>query len=304
MQQKESNFVSAVGYLHNDAARVVPFLKRVRETLEARFAHYEIILVDDASKDGSVDEIKRFQSETDVPITIVHMSVSQGRELCMNAGLDFSIGDFVFEFDTLDTSYDAELLNKAYDTALTGYDIVTVGPEKNRKLSSSLFYSLFNRYSNSVYPLQTNVFRLLSRRAINRVHAVSATPAYRKAAYATSGLKLCALRDPSVRSGADEGERAALAINSLALYTDAAYRISLGLALLMLAGTFAVLLYTVVIYFGGNPIIGWPTTMTVITMGFFGVFALLAVVLKYLSLLVDLVFKQQKYLVESVEKLQ
>lgn len=43
--------------------------------------------------------------------------------------------------------------------------------------------------------------------------------------------------------------------------------------------------------------------MLVLTLGFFGVFLILAIVLKYLSLLVDLVFRHQKYLVESVEKL-
>ena len=44
--------------------------------------------------------------------------------------------------------------------------------------------------------------------------------------------------------------------------------------------------------------------MFVITVGFSGLFAVLTIVVKYLSLLVDLVFKQQKYLVESIEKLQ
>ena len=44
--------------------------------------------------------------------------------------------------------------------------------------------------------------------------------------------------------------------------------------------------------------------MFVLTLGFAGVFAVLAVVVKYLSLLVDLIFKKQKYLIESVEKIQ
>ena len=54
----------------------------------------------------------------------------------------------------------------------------------------------------------------------------------------------------------------------------------------------------------GHPVEGWTTTMFVITVGFSGLFAVLTIVVKYLSLLVDLVFKQQKYLVESIEKLQ
>ena len=55
---------------------------------------------------------------------------------------------------------------------------------------------------------------------------------------------------------------------------------------------------------GGKPIEGWTTTMLVLTLGFFGVFLILAVVLRYLTLLVDLVFKHQRYLVEGIEKIQ
>lgn len=44
--------------------------------------------------------------------------------------------------------------------------------------------------------------------------------------------------------------------------------------------------------------------MFVITVGFAGLFAVLTIVVKYLSLLLNLTFRQQKYLVESIEKLQ
>lgn len=39
------------------------------------------------------------------PLTILNMSLHQGVEQAMNAGLDAAIGDFVFEFDSLDTPY-------------------------------------------------------------------------------------------------------------------------------------------------------------------------------------------------------
>ena len=54
----------------------------------------------------------------------------------------------------------------------------------------------------------------------------------------------------------------------------------------------------------GHPVAGWTTTMFVITVGFAGLFAVLTIAVKYLSLLLELTFKQQKYLVESIEKLQ
>ena len=218
------------------------------------------------------------------------------------AGLDAAIGDFVYEFDTLQTPYAPEMIWQAYEKALEGNDIVTVGPEKTRACSR-LFYSVFNRFSRSAYPVGTDAFRLVSRRAINRVHAVSEHLPYRKAAYAASGLRVAALTF-SGRLAAEDGERLDLAADSLALYTAAGYRLSLTVTVGMLLLTLAELVYTLAVALTGRPIEGWTTTMFVLTVGFFGVFLVLTLVIKYLSLLVDLVFRRQKYLVESIEKLQ
>ena len=190
-QRKESNFVSVVGYLHDSSAFVQKFLEKVTGVMQRHFDHYEVILVDDCCRDDSVEQVRAFVSRAsqNVPVTIVTMSVWQGMELGMNAGVDISVGDFVFEFDSLEIDYEPELIFQAYQKALTGYDIVTVGPVKNRSFSSSLFYRVFNASSGSRYPIQTDVFRVLSRRAVNRVRAVSPTPAYRKAAYAASRME-------------------------------------------------------------------------------------------------------------------
>lgn len=308
-QKKESNFVSVVGYLHDSGASVTSFLEKVSGVMQTHFDHYEVILVDDCCRDESVKKVRDFvrQTSQNVPVTLVTMSVYQGVELGMNAGIDISIGDFVFEFDSLEINYDPELIFAAYQKAISGYDIVSVGPKKNRSFSSSLFYRVFNASSGSRYPIQTDVFRVLSRRAVNRVHAVSSTPAYRKAAYAASGLRAYSMREASIPHTRDVNEslRFSLAADSLVLYTNAGYKLSCGIAGLMLLATLLEFVYTLVIYLGGGkPIEGWTTTMLVLTLGFFGVFLILAVVLRYLTLLVDLVFKHQRYLVEGVEKIQ
>ena len=307
-REKESNFASAVVYLHDNEGQIIPFLERVWGELEQHFKQFEIIAVNDASRDGSVEEIRRFMAQKNrtMPLTIVNMSLYQGVELCMNAGLDLSIGDFIFEFDSLSLCYPEGQIFDAYRTALTGYDIVSVRPRRSRSLTSRLFYGVFNRFSGSNYKIGTDIFRVLSRRALNRVHAISATPAYRKAAYAASGLKLCAVELPAASSGADANQplRFSLAVNSLVLYTDVGYRVCAGISVLMLLCTLVELVYTLAVFLGGgHPIEGWTTTMLVLSVGFFGVFLILSLVLKYLSLVVDLIFRQQKYLVEGIEKL-
>ncbi|MEG2083902.1 MAG: glycosyl transferase family 2, partial [Oscillospiraceae bacterium] len=129
---------------------------------------------------------------------------------------------------------------------------------------------------------------------------------YRKAAYAASGLRLATVEYEQFGECAPSREyRADQAIDALALYTDAAYKTSLFISLALLAVTVFSIIYTFVIYFGAKkPVEGWTTTMILMSAGFFGVFLLFTFVIKYLSLLVDLVFRNQKYLVESVEKIQ
>ena len=282
MNTKEKNFVSAVVYLHNDGARAVEFCRAAAAELEAHFAQYELVVVDDACTDDTVARLREWGREQAAPLTILHMSIFHGLEDAMNAGLDAAIGDYVYEFDSTELCYPASLIFEAYRTALTGNDIVSVCPRSVRG-GSKLFYSIFNAHSNSAYKLRTDAFRLVTRRAINRVHASSAHLPYR-----------------TVKSRG----RFNLALDSLTLYTNFGFKASVTITLCMLALALAELLYTLIVFTTGHPVAGWTTTMFVITVGFAGLFAVLTIVVKYLSLLLNMTFRQQKYLVESIEKLQ
>lgn len=250
---KEKNYVSAVVYLGDDRDSVRPFLQVLCTSLSSRFGQYELILVDDASRDGSVDEARDFLKNLDMApaVSMIHMSIKQGIELAMNAGLDMAIGDFVWEFDSMRMPYPSEMILQAYDTSLAGSDIVAVSPSKNRNFLSNVFYKLFNSSSNSKYPLQTQVFRLLSRRAINRVRSITRSMPYRKAAYAASGLKMETLAFAAPAGPVAQPLSLAHAVDSLALYTGIASRIAIGIALLMLCLMLAAVVYTLVVFFGG-----------------------------------------------------
>jgi hypothetical protein len=100
-----------------------------------------------------------------------------------------SIGDAIFYKDG-NTIRRKNYNGDAFYKILEGYDIVTVSPKENDKLSSKLFYKTYNFFSKSKYKLRTDRFRILSRRAINRAFSISATIPYRKAMYINSGLKI------------------------------------------------------------------------------------------------------------------
>ena len=112
----------------------------------------------------------------------------------MHAGIDLSIGDFVYEFETVTVSYPVKMLREVYDTCLTGYDIVSAYPGHSGHKQSKIFYFLYNNLANTSYKFRTEAFRILSRRAINRVQSMSETLPYRKAAYANCGLNTKAMK--------------------------------------------------------------------------------------------------------------
>ena len=300
---KESNFVSAVVYLHNAGAAAADFFAALDGVLAEHFAHYELIAVNDGCTDDTVPALKKWAAASlAAPLTVGNMSLRRGVGRALNAGLDAAIGDFVFEFDRPEMNYDPGLIWQAYQKALTGFDVVTVCPSRQR-LTSRAFYRVFNRFSNSPYKLSTDAFRLVSRRAINRVKAISDDLAYRKAAYAASGLA-CASLTFEGAAEKDDGPRLDKAVDSLALYTDAGYKMSLGISLGMMILPLLALVYTVAVFLLGQPIAGWTTTMLVLAAGLSGLFFILTIAVKYLNLLVRLTFKKQSYLIEGVEKLQ
>lgn len=310
MMNKEKNFVSAVIYVHNAASGIEAFLKAIVSVLEQNFEHSEIICVNDFSDDASVEIIRNAsQYVTTTSISILNMSSFHGLELAMKAGVDFSIGDFVFEFDQPILDFESEIIMNVYRRALDGFDIVSASSDKKDKLSSRVFYRIFDLFSDLSYRMNSESFRILSRRVINRVGAMNKTVMYRKAMYAESGLKSDNLKYTS-RIGAkritdrkEKRYRFSLAADSLILFTDVGYKFSVMMTGIMMILSIFMLIYSITVYFTSMPVAGWTTTILFLSVVFFGLFGLLTIIIKYLQLIVNLVFKRQHYSFESIEKL-
>lgn len=304
---KEKNFVSAVVYCYNDANTISCFIENLDKTLADNFLKYEIVVVNDASTDESVNNIREYAAHKDGKvISLLNMSHTQGVEASMNAGVDLAIGDFVYEFDFACADFDWNTLMKVYRQALKGYDIVSACADKKMRMTSKLFYAIFNRYARLQYPLETETFRILSRRGINRIHSITQNIPYRKAAYANCGLAITSIRynplENVIRKN-HEG-RTSMAIISLILFTDVAYRVTLTLAVIMAVTAVCMGVYALTYKLMENPVEGWATTIIFLAFGFFGLFAIMAMIMKYLQTLVSLVFQKKNYLFESIEKLQ
>lgn len=310
MNNKENTFVSAVIYVHNAERRIEKFLQAIIGVMENNFENSEIICVNDASDDGSVSAITNISMKVNkTSITLINMSYFHGIELAMNAGVDLAIGDFVFEFDNTNLDFDEKLIMQIYQRSLEGYDIVSASPDRKGKISSRIFYRAFERFSNITKEMTTESFRVLSRRAINRISSMNNNVLYRKALYANCGMKTDVIKysvKETYAYSADSKEksyRRGLAVNSLIVFTEVGYRVSVMMTILMMIISLFTVAYTIITYLLMNPVDGWTTTILFLSISFFGLFVILTIIIKYLQLLVDMTYKRTHYSFESIEKL-
>ena len=307
-EKKEKNFISSIIYLHNNEKNIEWFLDKLTSELVKNFKYSEIICVDDASTDRTKDKVRVFaEKHKEVSFTIVHMSFFQGLESCMNAGMDFSTGDYVYEFDSVLMDYETSIIFEAYQHVLKGYDIVNVASDGKKKMTSKIFYKFYNRYADKQYSLNTETFRILSRRAINRVYALNHSISYRKATYAGSGLNMDTIiykkLDNHMIPITKNTKRKEVAAEAFILFTDIGYRITRTLSIIMMCITVLVALYAILIFIGKTPVEGWTTTILFLSFAFFGLFGILAIIIKYLSVIVKILYQKQNYIFESIEKI-
>ena len=141
------------------------------------------------------------------------------------------------------------------------------------------------------------------------MHSISTRIPYRKAIYANCGLKVDTLtyeiegKLPKSKDKASFRKQKETAVDAIVLYTDIAYHVSTGFSILMMISTVLIGLYTVGVYLIGQPVAGWTTTMLFLSFAFLGLFIILTIVIKYMSILLKLNFNKQKYILESIEKI-
>ena len=309
--KKEKKFVSLVVYLHDVAPYLTYFLDAVLPVFEANFEQFEMVCVNDACQDDTIEVLKDYieKKQIKVMVNVVHMSFFQGLESAMNAGRDIAIGDFVYEFDDIFVDYEPELIMDVYREMLKGSDIVAASSKGKLRLTSRFFYFLYNRTQRGRSKIGPETFRIVSRRAINRIKSMGQYIPYRKAVYSNCGLKMSTISYESkdvnarVKNKTVASERTALALDSFIYFTNALERASAIICGIFLLITVGVGFYIISdLIRQTNTVEGWLSTMGFMAIGFFGVFALLTIILKYLSVMLNLIFRQQRYLVSEIEK--
>lgn len=303
-------FVSAVAYIHNNTqAEIEYFFSNVVKKINASFEDFELILVCDDESYNYVSEAKQSAEGYGSPaiVSVIKLAYYQGVEAAICAGDDLAVGDFVYEFDNITVNYDLELIMDVFNKAREGNDIVFAG-DNTMQLSSRLFYRLINR--NKAKAVRHDTFRIVSRRALNRVKKMNRGIQYRKYLYVTSGLPfdyimykpVNNIREKSTRS--ESSYRLNSGISYMMIYTKVIEKLTIILSAIFLFVSIGVGIWAVYsLFYDTNLVPGWVSLMGVISFGFFGVFLLIMFLTKYMNIILEVNTRRLDYIVESVDKL-
>lgn len=171
---------------------VLPMLyTRLRKVLDVLHIKYEIVLVDDGSRDGSGEYMTQLAMQTSL-VKAIRLSRNFGKEAALTAGLEQAEGDAIIILDA-DLQDPPELIPQMLQTWRGGADVVCMkrrireGESLAKKASAYAFYRLLNRISRVPIPEDTGDFRLMSRRALDALNQLPERNRYMKGLFAWVG---------------------------------------------------------------------------------------------------------------------
>lgn len=165
----------------------------VKEMQEMDYVDFEIIFINDGSKDKTL-EIIRDLAKKDKKIRYVSFSRNFGKEAAMLAGLRASKGDFVTTMD-VDLQDPPSLLSEMYKGIVEeGYDCVATkstsrhGYSFIRKIFTSLFYKIIGSMSKTEMVAGARDYRLMTRQMVDAVLSMSEYNRYSKGIFSFVGF--------------------------------------------------------------------------------------------------------------------
>lgn len=303
---KHQAFVSLVLYARNEGQTVGGFLRQIDRVLDESFEFHEIVVVDDASTDGTAQAATEVARGLSGPTTVLELARPHRVEAGIIAGLERAVGDFVFELETSNVDFDLGLFRELFDVASTGIDVVAAGSEQESRRSKR-FYGILNRFSNLGVELATERIRLVSRRALNAMLALKEKVRYRKALYALTGfphrrLTYRPATSPKATERPLSRETAWLALDILLSFSSFGLRVAHILSLVFAAFSVLVILYAIAAYlFLDEVAAGWTTLMIVLSLGLAGLFLMLGIIGEYLARILVEVRGRPLYAIRSAQ---
>ncbi len=165
-------FLSVVFVLRNRAGSLPALLAEATGVVSALASDYELIVVDNASEDDSVQVLKRLAGEGGLPnLQVYALTKAVDADTACWAGLENALGDFVAVVDP--STDDIRFLAEMLDQAAGGADVVFArnGQKPVQRLAYRVAFSAFNalyRWFGGIHlSREAPNYRVLSRRVVN-----------------------------------------------------------------------------------------------------------------------------------------
>lgn len=304
--------LSCVVPAYNEEVNLPRFIPALAEAIGQLAADFEILIVNDGSRDGTHDVALHLVETSGLPLRYIALSRNFGKEAALSAGIDHARGNAVLLIDA-DFQHPLELLAQMHDLWLNGYDMVygviaDRGAESGAKrMGTNLFYRIMNSGNTVKLPPNAGDFRWLDRKVADALKALPERHRFMKGLYAWVGFKTAALPFVPLDRAAGASSFNLRRLGSLALLGLTSFT-TLPLRVWSVIGALvalAALLYggwiTVETLLFGADLAGWPTLAASIML-FSGVQLMsIGILGEYIGRIYDEVKQRPSYLVARDE---
>ena len=271
---------------------------------------YELVLVNDGSRDGSWPVMQRLATD-DEHVVAINLSRNHGHQLALTAGLDLCRGDFILVIDA-DLQDPPELLPAMIEAMRESRADVVYGVRKSRagetafkRATAHGFYRLLSRATEVDIPLDAGDFRLMSRRALDALLAMPEQARFIRGMVAWIGFKQVPF--PYDRQERFAGETKyplkkmmRFAFDALTGFSSAPLKLASHAGLWLSLGSVLLILYIAYAWATGQNIQGWTSLMlVVVVLGAVQMFVL-ALMGEYIGRLYNEAKRRPLYIVQEV----
>jgi polyisoprenyl-phosphate glycosyltransferase len=300
--------ISGVVPAYNEAASLPLLLTELSQALAAISPQWELILVDDGSRDHTATLVQPWLQKPG--LRYLRLSRNFGKEAALSAGLEHARGDLVLTLDA-DLQHPLQLLPAMLAGWREGADTVcavraTRADESlAKRLGSHWFYRIVNAGSPVPIPVDAGDFRLMDRQVVNALLSLPERNRFLKGLYAWVGFKTTFLPytpapRASGRSSFSLRRLVSLALTGLTAFSTLPLRLWSGLGALVALLAIGYGLWIVAVHLiDGHPVPGWPTV--VVSLMFFSGVQMLSIGIlgEYVGRIFDEVKRRPLYVLQA-----
>lgn len=259
----------------NEESSLPVLYKRLTENLKKTGREYEIIFVDDGSKDKTLSIIKDFAKE-DSSVRFISLSRNFGKESAMYAGFCNAGGDYVAVMDA-DLQDPPELipdmvriLDEGNFDCVAARRISRKGEPKLRSLFAKMFYKILNKISNTEIIDGARDFRMMTRKPLDSIIKISEANRFSKGIFSWIGFDTFWLSYENTERVGGKTKWSfkklfSYGIEGIINYSEAPLNFASVTGVFATLFSFLALVFIVVRKLAfGDPVAGWASTVCII----------------------------------------